>query len=170
MICHCSIALHPPVQRVVKSSCLTEHIPVSCRELGKGQSHSAWGKVQSILAIFYPLVVYSNFQIECFFFSFCFEILSRWTHTQAVFQPWLWRQQAERRLLIFLPKDIFALSLQTWVWLTLRYRAALSSTLVMKLTGLGRATRTSLWNVSQIWNDQSVMPTNWIHTDVEITN
>lgn len=44
------------------------------------------------------------------FFSFCFEILSCWTHTWAAFQPWLWRQQAERRPLIFLPKEFFPLS------------------------------------------------------------
>lgn len=48
--------------------------------------------------------------VGCFFPSLCFEILSCWTHTWAVFQPWLWRQQAERRPLIFLPKEFLPLS------------------------------------------------------------
>lgn len=68
-------------------------------------------------------------------FPLCFEIPSCWTHTRAVFQPCLWRQQAERMPLIFLPKEFssLSLSLQTWVWLRLRYRVTLSATVVMKL-------------------------------------
>lgn len=160
-------------RRVVKSSRLTEHDPFHAGNQWRSrvdQPESARGKLQPGFSIFYPSVLCSALQWDVVFLSspplaLCFEILSCQTHSWAVFQPRLWRQQAERRPLIFLPKEFLALSLQMRVWLRLRYQVALSSTALMKLTGCfdvsaGRPVRThthpTLKPVLQIWNDDYV--------------
>lgn len=176
-------------RRVVKSSRLTEHDPFHAGNQWRSrvdQPESARGKVQPGFSIFYPSVVCSALQWDVVFLFpttplslFCFEILSCRTHSWAVFQPRLWRQQAERRPLIFLPKEFLALSLQMRVWLRLRYQAALSSTALMKLTGCfnvssGRPacahTHPALKPVLLSEIMSTLMPVNWIRTDLEVSN
>lgn len=141
-------------------------------------SQRARGKVQSRLSIFYPLVVYSAFSGMFFFFSSLF-VLKFWAAELTLglfFSHDFEGSRQKGGLWSFSPKS-YSLPLQTWVWLRLRYRAALTSTVVMKLTGCfdlsaGRPTHTHipLWNVLQMWNDQSSMPIKWIRTDLEIAN
>lgn len=103
--------------RVVESSRLTEHGPFHAGNQWRSrvdQPESARGKVQPGSSIFCPSVVCSPLQWDVVFLSpshphlaLCFEILSCRTHSWAVFQPRLWRQQAERGPLIFLPKEFW---------------------------------------------------------------
>lgn len=65
------------------------------------------GSVKALYILSTGRVLCFQWHVFFFFLSLCFEILSCWTHTWAVFQPRLWRQQAERRPLIFLPKELF---------------------------------------------------------------
>ena len=114
IMCLCSTPLYPLVQRVVKSSWRSDHSPVSCRESGERQSgparvHEERFRRGSLYSIRWSCALLQRHFSMVLFSSLCFEILSCWTHTWAVFQPWLWRQQAERRPLIFLPKDFFPL-------------------------------------------------------------
>lgn len=111
-------------------------------------SQRARGKVQSRLSIFYPLVVYSAFSGMFFFFSSLF-VLKFWAAELTLglfFSHDFEGSRQKGGLWSFSPKS-YSLPLQTWVWLRLRYRAALTSTVVMKLTGCfdlsaGRPTHT----------------------------
>lgn len=104
------------------------------REGVEWTSQSVWGKVQARLSIFYPLVVYSAFSGMFFFSLFVLKFWAAELTLGLFFSRDFEGSRQKGGLWSFSPKSCSP-SLQTWVWLRLRYRATLSSTVVMKLAG-----------------------------------
>lgn len=101
------------------------------REGFEWTSQSGWGKVQAfyILSTGHVLCFqWDGFFLSLFVLKFWAAELTLWLFFSRVFEG----SRQKGGLWSFSPKSSL-LSLQTWVWLRLRYRATLSSTVVMKL-------------------------------------
>lgn len=124
------------IQKVVMSSCHTGHSPVSLKGSGERWNRPAWGKLQSGLYTLTTgcVLCSKDVSVGCFFLSLFWnsELLN--SHLGCFSAVTL--KAAGRKDASDLSPQRDLLSLQTWVWLRLRYRATRSGTVVMKLAEL----------------------------------